>query len=290
MKHSNIAVKGAVHIVLIILSLMCLLPFVMILSVSLTSEAGIQANGYQLIPSQFSWEAYEYVFRNPSEVVNAYLTTIFVTVVGTFVGTLVMTMLAYPMSRKDFRFKNMLSFFVYFTMLFSGGLVPSYILVTRYLGLKDNIMALILPILMSGWNVMLLRMSLSSIPMSLIEAAHLEGASEMRIFFQLIIPLGKVGIVTVALFQVLHFWNDWYQAMLYIDHGDLTTLQYMLYKVMNKVNLAKEYGATMATTEKLPSENLRMALCVVAAGPVILVFPFFQKYFAKGVTVGSVKG
>lgn len=290
MKHSNIAVKGAVHIVLIILSLLCLLPFVMILSVSLTSEAGIQSNGYQLIPSEFSLEAYEYVFRNPSEVINAYLTTIFVTIVGTIGGTLVMTMLAYPMSRKDFRFKNILSFFVYFTMLFSGGLVPSYILVTRFLGLKDNVMALILPILMSGWNVMLLRMSLSAIPMSLIEAAHLEGASEMRIFFQLIIPLGKVGIVTVALFQVLHFWNDWYQAMLYIDHGNITTLQYMLYRVMNKVNLAKEYGGAMEMGEKLPGENLRMALCVVAAGPMLCVFPFFQKYFSKGITVGGVKG
>ncbi len=290
MKHFNILVKGFVHIFLIILSLLCLIPFVMILSVSLTSEAGIQANGYGIIPSEWSLEAYQYIFKNPTEVLSAYGTTIFVTVVGTITSTLIMAMLAYPMSRNDFKFKNALSFFVYFTMLFSGGLVPTYILVTKYLGLKDNILALILPILISGWNTMLLRMFISSVPMSLIEAANLEGASEFRIFFTIILPLSKVGIVTIALFQVLTFWNDWYQAMLYIDHGDMTTLQYMLYRVLNKVNLAKEYSGSMATQEKLPNENLRMALCVVAAGPMLVIFPFFQKYFSKGITVGGVKG
>ena len=290
MKHSSIFAKGSVHLVLIILSLLCLLPFVMILSVSFTSEAGIQANGYGLIPSDFSLEAYQYIFKNPTEVISAYTTTIFVTVVGTISSTVIMSMMAYPLSRQDFKLKNVLSFFVYFTMLFSGGLVPTYILVTKYLGLKDNVLALILPILLSAWNVMLLRMFIASIPMSLIEAANLEGASEFKIFFTIVFPLAKVGIVTVALFQVLAFWNDWYQAMLYIDHGDMTTLQYMLYRVMNKVNLAKEYGGAMATQEKLPSENLRMALCVVAAGPTLVVFPFFQKYFSKGITVGGVKG
>lgn len=290
MKHSNIFAKGAVHLVLIILSLLCLVPFIMVLSVSLTSETAIQANGYRLMPSEFSLEAYRYIFRNPTEVVSAYSTTIFITVVGTLVGLLVMAMMAYPMSRKDFKLKNGLSFYVYFTMLFSGGLVPTYILVTRYLGLKDNILALMLPILLNGWNIMLLRMFMTSIPDSLIEAASIEGAGEFRIFFLIVLPLSKVGLVTVALFQALSFWNEWYQAMLYIDHGDITTLQYMLYRVLNKVNLAKEYGAVVETTEKLPSENLRMALCVVAAGPMMLVFPFFQKYFSKGIVVGGVKG
>lgn len=290
MKHSNIFAKGAVHAALIILSLLCLIPFIMILSVSLTSETGIQTNGYGLIPSDFSLEAYQYIFKNPSEVISAYSTTIFITIVGTLISTLVMAMLAYPLSRKDFKLKNGLSFYVYFTMLFSGGLVPIYILVTRYLGLKDSILALMMPILLNAWNVMLLRMFMTSVPESLIEAASIEGASEFRIFFTIIMPLSKVGLVTIALFQALTFWNDWYQAMLYIDHGEITTLQYMLYRVMNKVNLAKEYGGDLATTEKLPSENLRMALCVVAAGPMLLVFPFFQKYFTKGIVVGGVKG
>ncbi len=290
MRNSNILVKGSVHAILILLSLACLVPFVLILSVSFTSETAIQQLGYSLIPSEFSLEAYSYVFRNPTEVISAYGSTIFITVFGTILGTLVMSMLAYPMSRKDFGLRNVFSFYVYFTMLFSGGLVPTYILVTRYLGLKDTIWALIFPILVSGWNVMLLRMFMTSVPISLIEAAGLEGAGEFRIFFSIVFPLSKVGVVTVALFTALGFWNDWYQAMLYIDHGSLTTLQYMLYRVMNKVNLAKEYGGAALMTEKLPGENLRMALCVVAAGPMLLVFPFFQKYFSKGIVVGGVKG
>ena len=289
MRRLNPIGRVFVHAMMIFLSLTCLIPFIMVVSVSLTSEAGINANGYGLIPSEFSLEAYEFVFRTPGEVINAYATTIFVTVFGTIVGTLIMAMLAYPMSRSDFKFKNALSFFVYFTMLFSGGLVPSYLLVTG-LGMKDTVWALVIPIMFSSWNTMMLRMFMTSIPNALIEAATIDGASEFRIFFSIIIPLSKVGIVTIMLFTSLGLWNDWQQAMLYIDHGDLTSLQYMLYRVMNKVNLAKEYGGTIMQTEKLPSENLRMALCVVAAGPMLLIFPFFQKYFSKGIVVGGVKG
>ena len=289
MRRLNPIGRVFVHGMMIFLSLTCLIPFIMVVSVSLTSEAGINANGYGLIPSEFSLEAYEFVFRTPGEVINAYATTIFVTVFGTIVGTLIMAMLAYPMSRSDFKYKNQLSFFVYFTMLFSGGLVPSYLLITS-LGMKDTVWALVIPIMFSSWNTMMLRMFMTSIPSALIEAATIDGASEFRIFFSIIIPLSKVGIVTIMLFTSLGLWNDWQQAMLYIDHGDLTSLQYMLYKVMNKVNLAKEYGGVVTQTEKLPSENLRMALCVVAAGPMLLVFPFFQKYFSKGIVVGGVKG
>lgn len=289
MRRLNPIGRVFVHAMMIFLSLTCLIPFIMVVSVSLTSEAGINANGYGLIPSEFSLEAYEFVFRTPGEVINAYGTTIFVTVFGTIVGTLIMAMLAYPMSRSDFKYKNQLSFFVYFTMLFSGGLVPSYLLVTS-LGMKDTVWALVIPIMFSSWNTMMLRMFMTSIPSALIEAATIDGASEFRIFFSIIIPLSKVGIVTIMLFTSLSLWNDWQQAMLYIDHGDLTSLQYMLYRVMNKVNLAKEYAGTISQTEKLPGENLRMALCVVAAGPMLLVFPFFQKYFSKGIVVGGVKG
>ena len=288
MRRLNPIGRVFVHAMMIFLSLTCLIPFIMVVSVSLTSEAGINANGYGLIPSEFSLEAYEFVFKTPGEVINAYGTTIFVTVFGTIVGTLIMAMLAYPMSRSDFKYKNQLSFFVYFTMLFSGGLVPSYLLVTS-LGMKDTVWALVIPIMFSSWNTMMLRMFMTSIPSALIEAATIDGASEFRIFFSIIIPLSKVGIVTIMLFTSLSLWNDWQQAMLYIDHGDLTSLQYMLYRVMNKVNLAKEYAGTISQTEKLPDENLRMALCVVAAGPMLLVFPFFQKYFSKGIVVGGVK-
>lgn len=278
------------HAVLILLSIICVVPFLLVLSVSFTSEAGINANGYGLIPSQFSTEAYEYIFSNAGEVVSAYGVTIFITVVGTIVGTIVSAMLAYPLSRKNFKLQSVLSFYIYFTMLFSGGLVPTYLLVTKYLGLKDTITALILPILLSAWNIFLLRTFFSSIPTALIEAVSIEGASEFTIFFKIILPVGKVGVVIIALFSALNYWNDWYQSMLYIDRSNIQSLQYMLYRVMQKTNLAKEMGGAMIYTEKAPNENLRMALCVVAAGPMLFVFPFFQKYFAKGITVGSVKG
>lgn len=278
------------HALLILLSVICVVPFLLVLSVSFTSEAGINANGYSLIPSQFSTEAYEYIFKNANEVISAYGVTIFITVIGTVVGTLLSAMLAYPLSRKDFKMQSALSFYIYFTMLFSGGLVPTYLLVTKYLGLKDTVTALILPILLNAWNVFLLRTFFTSIPMALIEAASIEGASEFKIFFKIILPVGKVGVVIIALFSALNYWNDWYQSMLYIDRSNIQSLQYMLYRVMQKTNLAKEMGGNMMYTEKMPNENLRMALCTVAAGPMLFIFPFFQKYFAKGITVGSVKG
>lgn len=290
MKKNNYCSKVFIHLVMILLSAACLIPFILIISASFTGETALKVDGYSLIPSEFSLEAYKYIFASPHDIISAYGVTIFITVFGTIFGTLFMTMLAYPLSREDYKYKNIFSFYIYFTMLFSGGLVPTYLLVAKYLKLKDTVWALIFPILMSGWNVFLLRMFLKSIPISLIEAANLEGASEFKIFFKIIIPLGKVGIVTVALFTALNYWNDWYQSMLYIDNGDITSLQYLLYRVMNKVNLAKEYAGTSANLEKLPDENLRMALCVIAAGPMLVVFPFFQKYFSKGIIVGSVKG
>lgn len=289
MKKKNVLGRLLIHIPLILLALACLLPFILVLSSSFTEEASLLKNGFSIIPQKFSVEAYKFIFRSPQEVIAAYKTTIFVTVFGTVVGTMIMAMLAYPMSRPDYKFKNVISFLVYFTMLFSGGMVAEYLVVANVLGLKDTVWALIMPMLLNAWNIMLLRMFLRSIPFSLIEEANLEGASEFRIFFSIILPLSKVGIVTIALFTALNLWNDWYQCMLYIDHGDVTSLQYMLYRIMNKVTLAQEYGGAVAMKEKLPNENLRMALCVVAAGPMLIVFPFFQKYFSKGIVVGSVK-
>ena len=174
-------------------------------------------------------------------------------------------------------------------MLFGGGMVASYILVVNYLHLNDTVWALILPMLLSPWNIMLLRMSMKSIPFALIEASYIEGAGEFWIFFKIIVPLAKIGIITVALFTALTFWNDWMLSMLYIDRSNLTTLQYMLYRVLNKVELAQQENVVMMR-EKLPNENLRMALCVVAAGPMVFIFLFFQKYFSKGIVTGAVKG
>lgn len=289
-KKTNRLTNIFTHIALILLSLSCVIPFLLVVSVSFTSESGINSNGYSLIPSEFSLEAYRYIFANPGEVLSAYKITITVTAIGTILGTLISAMLAYPISRKDFKLSRHLSFYVYFTMLFSGGMVPTYLLVSKTLGMKDTILALIFPILLNAFDIFLLRTFFSDIPKELIEAATIDGANELKIFFEIIIPIGKVGIAMIALFSVLRYWNDWFQSMLYIDKSDIQSLQYMLYRVMRKTNLAKEMGGSVMFTEKIPNENLRMALCVVAAGPVLFVFPFFQKYFAKGITVGAVKG
>lgn len=280
--------KVLAHILMILFSLACLVPFVLVISGSFTDETSLAANGFGLIPKEWSLEAYEYIFRAPDEVFSAYGTTIFITAFGTLVGTLIMSMIAYPISRSDYRFKNVLSFFVYFTMLFGGGMVAQYILVVNVLDLNDTVWALILPILLSPWNIMLLRMSMKAIPFALIEASYVEGANEFWIFFRIVIPLAKVGIITVALFTALTFWNDWSLCMLYIDRSDTTTLQYMLYRVLNKVEMAQQEA--IALQEKLPDQNLKMALCVVAAGPMVFIFLFFQKYFSKGIVTGAVKG
>jgi len=279
--------KAMAHILLIFFSLACLIPFILVISASFTDETTLLSEGFKLIPGKWSLEAYEYIFRSPGEVITAYATTIFITIFGTIVGTLVMSMLAYPISRSDYEFKNTVSFIVYFTMLFGGGAVAQYILVANTLHLNDTVWALILPLLLSPWNIMLLRTSMKSVPFSLIEAAYIEGAGEFRIFFTIVIPLAKVGIVTIALFTALTFWNDWYLAMFYLDRSNLTTLQYMLYRVLNKAEIAKQ---EVMVTQKLPNENLRMALCVVAAGPMAFAFMFFQKYFSKGIVAGAVKG
>ena len=293
MKHSNIFVKGSVHLVLIILSLLCLLPFIMILSVSLTSEAGIQANGYGLIPSEWSLEAYRYIFRNPTEVISAYTTTIFVTVVGTISGTLIMAMMAYPMSRRDFQLKNALSFFVYFTMLFSGGLVPTYNLYTQYLNLDDTIWVYILPALVNPWYLFMVRTFFADIPEAIIESAYIDGANEYTIFFRFVLPLSKPVLATIALFVFLGKWNDWYTSMLYINKENLVSLQYLLQRIMKNLEAlqnASMMGTTIVNSADIPSETTRMAMAIVVAGPVLVIFPFFQKYFVRGMTVGSVKG
>lgn len=279
------------HVLLIFFSVCCLLPFLLVLAVSFTDEDTIRVYGYSLIPKQFSVEAYQTIFKNPKEVINAYKVTILVTVMGTTLGTLFSTMISYALSRRIFKHRKIISLYVYIPMLFSAGTVPTYLVVAKYLNMKDTIWVLFLPILLSSWNIFILRTFFQDISESLYDSATVDGANEFKIFAHVAVPLGKVGIAIVALFSSLTLWNEWQLSMLYIDTGNVMTLQYMLQRIMNKINLAKEFGGTIALSlGKMPEENLRMALCVVAAGPMLFIFPFFQKYFAKGITLGSVKG
>lgn len=279
-----------------LIALMCLIPFIMIFSGSFSSEAAISANGFSLLPQDFSLEAYKTVFKDPIVVARAYATTIILTIVGTVVGLLLQTMTAYVLSRKDFEWRNAFSFFFYFTTLFSGGLVPTFILYTQTLDLKDSYLALLLPLIFSVYNLLIMKSYISAIPDSLIDAAKIDGCGEMRTLFQVVMPLIKPALATVGLFIALAYWNDWYHAMLYIKSTEKYPLQYFLYQQVNNIEAYKKLIANNAVSGdvvsalSLPTQTLKLALTIVVTGPIILAFPFVQKYFVQGITIGAVKG
>ena len=274
--------------------LLCLVPLLLVISISFTPENVIRAGGYHLIPPSFSLDGYRFIFINPMEIVNAYRVTITVTAVGTVLGLWCTTALAYVATRPGFRYGKGISFYVFFTMLFSGGLVPSYILVTRTLGLTNSIWALILPVLMQGWYFMLMKGFLRSLPNEVIESAKVDGAGELRIFAKIVIPMAKPGIATVGLFLMLQYWNDWFSSLLYIHDGVNVSLQYLLYRIMSNLQALREIATripgVVINPLTLPSLSARMAMCVVAAGPMVMIFVFMQKHFIKGIAIGSVKG
>ena len=267
-----------------LMALVCLLPFIMVVSGSFSSEQAIRFQGYGILPREFTTAAYALIFKSPMTVVRAYGVSIFITLAGTAVGLLLTTMTAYVISRKDFKYRNALSFFFYFTTLFNGGMVCSYIFYIQYLHLKDSYLALILPGVFK-------RTFVSAIPTALIESAKIDGAGEFKTFFSIILPLLKSGMATIGLFLALGYWNDWYNAMLYMNTETKYPLQYMLYALMQKTQAMSQMASSAnIPLQDMPSNSLKLAMAVVATGPIILVYPFIQKYFVKGVTIGSVKG
>lgn len=279
-----------------IIALLCLIPFIMILSGSFSSESAIIANGFSILPQDFSMEAYKTVFKEPITIIRAYATTIILTAVGTVVGLLIQTMTAYVLARKDFEWRNGFSFFFYFTTLFSGGLVPTFILYTRTLGLKDSYLALLLPLTFSVYNLLVMKSYITSIPDSLIDAAKIDGCGEVGTLFKVVMPLIKPALATVGLFIALAYWNDWYNAMLYINSEEKYPLQYFLYQQVNNIEAYKKLianatvSSSVVSALSLPTQTLKMALTIVVTGPIILAFPFVQKYFVQGITIGAVKG
>ena len=279
------------YIVITIFSLACLFPFLLMITSSFMSEKEIVTEGYKLIPNTISFSAYQFLFAHFTNLLNAYKVTITIAVVGTLLGLLLMSMAGYVLCRKDFKYRNQISFFIYFTTLFSGGLIPTYILYVNGLGLKDNIWAMILPGLMSPWSIFLMKNFMKSIPDSLYESANIDGANDFRIFWQIYLPLAKPSLATIGLFLVLGYWNEWYNAMLYIQTPSKIPLQYFLQKIVSQANIQIliQQGLSINTAD-LPSQSIKMATAVVATGPIILVYPFVQKYFVSGLTVGAVKG
>ena len=286
--------KIFVHSILIIFAVLCLIPMIITISTSLSNEMDIAANGISLFPRVFDLSAYSYIFKAPSALLNAYKVTVFVTVVGTILGVFVMSLISYPLSRSDFRWRGVIGGIVLFTLLFNGGLVPTYIMITRYLHLRNTIFVLILPLMVNAWNIFLLVTYMKEIPTSLVESAKIDGASEISIFFRIILPLSKPALATIALLLSLRFWNEWYTALLYITDQSLLPLALWMQRVMRNMQflLANQdlMGGNAISVSDLPTESVKMAMAVLAAGPMMLVFPFFQKYFAKGLKVGGVKG
>lgn len=278
----------AIHLVLLLIGLACMVPMVLIVAVSFSEEREIALHGYRLWPMGFTTFAYEYVLQQPGQILRAYGVTAFVTVVGTLSGLLLCSMLAYPLSRQDYLFRRPLSFYVFFTLLFSGGMVPFYILMTRYLGLKDNIFALILPYMVTAWYVLILRTSFSQLPIDLLDAARIDGAGEWRIFFQIVMPLSKAVLATIGLFFVLRYWNDWFLALLFMNKADLYPLQFLLYVLMTNINVLASNPQTVGIP--IPVQSTRMAMAVLAFGPALFTFLLLQKHFVRGITIGGLKG
>lgn len=280
-------------VALTVFSACCLLPFLLVLSGSFSDQTSILTHGYQLIPETFSLEAYKTLFRIPEDLLRAYGVTIFVTVTGTFFGLLFTSMAAYVLSCKTFRYRYQMSFFFYFTSIFGGGLVPWYIFNTKYLHFHNNLIALILPILINVTYLLILKSYMSGIPEALYESARLDGAGDFTIYLRVAMPLCKAGLATVGLFIALNYWNDWYDAMLFLDEGrsDLYPLQYYLNNILTKAQALSAAAARSGLpVSEVPSEPMKLAMTVVATGPIILLYPFLQKYFVKGVTIGAVKG
>ena len=285
------------HTVMIFVTVMAVLPFVLVFLSSVTEENTLVLNGYSFFPEKFSLYAYEYIVMKGKKIFRAYAVTLFVTVVGTSINVMISAMLAYPLSLKDLPGKRIFTFYVVFTLLFNGGLVPTYLMYTSAFNVKNTIFALIVPnLLMHTMNVLLMRTYYStSIPTELFEASEVDGASQFKIFGSIILPLGKPIAVTMALFSGLSYWNDWTNGLYYLtgyDGEKLYSIQNFLNKVVTDIQYlnSSQVGSNSDILAKLPTVSVRMAIAFVAMIPILVLFPFLQKYFSKGIAMGAVKG
>lgn len=272
----------------------CLIPFWIVLASSFTSEKSLLRNGYGVWPQELSLEAYKYVFSNPTRILQAYANTFAVTLSGTVLAVLIATMTGYVLARRDFKWHNGFSLFFFFTTLFSGGLVPWYLMCTTYLGFKENYLARILPLMFSVWNVILAKNYMKGIAFEITESGKIDGANDFRVFSNLILPLTTPLVATLTLFTALSYWNDWYYTMLFITKPEMQSLQYMLQQILASIQAMKQLAASgeMATISAadIPSTSMKMAMTCVTVGPIILLYPFLQRYFIKGMIIGAVKG
>ncbi len=280
-------------IILTFLVIVTLLPIVLLVIASFTKEQVLVQNGYTFFPKALSLDAYYYMVKQGAVIVRSYGVSFLVTVLGTVMSVVVTTTMAYPMARKSFRYKNVLSFFVFFTMLFNGGIVPSYIMWSRFFHIKNTLWALIIPnYMVTAFNVILVKnFYQNNVPDALVEAAQIDGASELKTFYSIMFPLSRPVVATISLFTGLCYWNDWTNGLYYVDNEKLFSIQLLLMKIMNNIQALKANTALMGTgTVELPGTSVRMAMAFVGILPILIVYPFVQKYLVEGVVIGAVKG
>ncbi len=278
------------YVILTVFAVYCVTPFLSVISSSLTSEGSILRDGYSIIPRAFTLDAYKLIFKDAT-IYRAYGVTVFVTIVGTALAMLVTCALAYPLSIRALKYRNGINFYVYFTMLFHGGLVANYLLISKYLGMRDSIWVLIIPALVSPWNMFLMRNFFKSVDESLAESAKIDGANDLYIFFKIVLPISLPALATVGLFYAMGFWNKWFEAMLFISDEHKFPLQYLIMRIMNNAEFANQLSSQISLPNYVvPTLTTRLATTVVTIGPIIFIYPFLQKYFVKGLMVGAVKG
>lgn len=277
------------NIFLSLVSLVCLIPFYLVIITSFTKEKYIQADGYKLFPRGLTLDAYKWVLGGNSTVFNSYKVTIFITAAGTVLGLILVSMVAYAASRKHLKYRNVISMIVYIPMVFYGGLVPFYMVLIN-LGLKNSILGLFVPILIAPMNVFLMINYFRGLPDAVMESAKIDGADDFRTFIKIVLPMSAPVIATVALFIMLQIWNEWVLSLLLIDDSKKYPLQFLLRQIIARVSYAQSQSQSMVNAAEMPQESVKMATVVVTLGPIVLVYPFIQKYFVKGITVGAVKG
>lgn len=273
-----------------VVALLCLLPFIVLISGSISDEGQVLAKGYSFLPRGFSLDAYAFIFRNPADILSGYRVSIIVAVVGTVISLLISMMAAYVIYRKEVRFRNQLTFFLFFTTLFNGGLAPYFIWITSYLHLKNTLAVLILLPMFNVMYILILRSFIQgSVPEPLVESAKIDGAGDFRIFWQMVLPLCKPAIASIGLFTILAYWNDWWTPMMFTDKEQYVPLQYLLYKMLSSMNMSAAMAQHVGNLDT-PKETFKLAMTVIATGPIVILFPFLQQYFVKGITIGAVKG
>lgn len=296
MVEKNKSFQVGAHIVMMFLALCCIFPFVLLVMASLTEEQTLIRNGYSLFPAKFSLESYLYMFKSSNKIFRAYGVTILSTLIGTTCGLTMTVLMAYPLSRRDLPGRNAMAFYVFFTMLFSGGLVPHYIMYTRYIKISNTLLALILPsLLVNAFYVIMMRTYFSTnIPEAVIEAARIDGAGEWRILVTIVLPMSVPMVATMTLLIGLSYWNDWKNGLYYLQQNkSLYSIQVLLNDMLRDVQALKsgmDAASAAEISQTMPSTGIKMAIAVVGVLPVLIIYPFFQKYFVKGITIGAVKG